>query len=67
MTLSRIAAPFDHPDFLFELKHDGFRYLAYISESRCDLVSRRKYSYKSFDSLKTALSKLQVTDAILER
>jgi hypothetical protein len=30
MKLSRVAAPFDHPDFLFELKHDGFRSLAYI-------------------------------------
>jgi bifunctional non-homologous end joining protein LigD len=66
MTLSRIAAPFDHPDFVFELKHDGFRSMAYISAGRCDLVSRRKYSYKSFDSLKTALAKLKVTDAILD-
>jgi bifunctional non-homologous end joining protein LigD len=66
MTVSRIAAPFDHPDFLFELKHDGFRCLAYIPESRCDLVSRRKYFYKSFDSLKTALAKLKATDAILD-
>jgi bifunctional non-homologous end joining protein LigD len=57
---------YDHRDFLFELKQDGFRCLAYISESRCDLVSRRKYSYKSFDSLKTALAKLRVTDAILD-
>jgi bifunctional non-homologous end joining protein LigD len=66
MTLTRIVAPFDHPDFVYELKHDGFRCLAYISESRCDLVSRRKYSYKSFDSLKTALAKLKATDAILD-
>jgi len=27
MKLSRIAAPFDNPDFVFELKHDGFRSL----------------------------------------
>ncbi len=66
MNLTRIAAPFDHRDFLFELKMDGFRSLAYISEGRCDLVSRRKYSYKSFDSLKTALAKLKATDAILD-
>jgi hypothetical protein len=24
MVLSRRVAPFDHPDWLFELKHDGF-------------------------------------------
>jgi bifunctional non-homologous end joining protein LigD len=66
MTLTRIAAPFDHADFLYEWKADGFRCLAYIAEGRCDLVSRRKYSYKSFDSLKTALAKLKATDAILD-
>ena len=66
MMLSRVAAPFDHPDFLFELKQDGFRCIAYISESGCDLVSRCKYSYKSFDSLKTALAKLKAMDAILD-
>jgi hypothetical protein len=27
---SRIAAAFDHPDFLFELKHEGFRAVAYL-------------------------------------
>jgi ATP-dependent DNA ligase len=30
MTLARVAAPFDHPDWIFELKHDGFRAIAYI-------------------------------------
>jgi bifunctional non-homologous end joining protein LigD len=66
MTVSRIAAPFDDPDYLFELKHDGFRALAYVSAGRCDLVSRRKNHYKSFDSLKTALAHLKAADAILD-
>jgi ATP-dependent DNA ligase len=30
MPLVRIAQPFDHPDWLFELKLDGFRALAHI-------------------------------------
>jgi ATP-dependent DNA ligase len=30
--LTLVRQPFDHPDFLFELKYDGFRALAYISE-----------------------------------
>jgi hypothetical protein len=33
--LSLVREPFDHPDYLFELKHDGFRALAYISEGHC--------------------------------
>lgn len=66
MTLTRIPAAFDHPEFVYELKHDGFRCLAYIAEGRCELVSRRKNHYKSFDSLKTALAELKATDAILD-
>jgi bifunctional non-homologous end joining protein LigD len=67
MALTRIAAPFDNPDFVFELKHDGFRSLAYIADGRCSLISRRKhYHYKSFDSLKTALAKLRAKTAILD-
>jgi len=30
MTLTRRAQPFSHPDWLFEIKHDGFRALAKI-------------------------------------
>jgi ATP-dependent DNA ligase len=33
--LTLVREPFDHPDYLFELKHDGFRALAYISEGHC--------------------------------
>jgi hypothetical protein len=28
--LTLVRVPFDHPDFLFELKHDGFWALAHI-------------------------------------
>jgi hypothetical protein len=30
MPLARLHAPFDHPDWIFELKYDGWRALAYI-------------------------------------
>jgi len=30
--LTLVRQPFDPPDFLFELKHGGFRALAYISD-----------------------------------
>ena len=35
----RIADPFDHPDFIFEPKLDGFRALAHVRSHRCELVS----------------------------
>jgi bifunctional non-homologous end joining protein LigD len=58
--------PFDHPDWIFELKHDGFRALAYISERKCRLVSRKESVFKSFSPLCEALSKLPVKNAILD-
>jgi len=33
MPLARLAEPFDHPEWLFELKYDGFRALAHIEVS----------------------------------
>jgi hypothetical protein len=30
MPLVRIPEPFDHPDWVYEVKHDGFRALAYV-------------------------------------
>jgi bifunctional non-homologous end joining protein LigD len=66
MKLSRIAAPFDNSEFVFELKHDGFRCMAYIADGRCDLVSQRTNHYKRFESLRTALAKLKTKNAILD-
>jgi bifunctional non-homologous end joining protein LigD len=64
--LSVVRQPFDHPDFLFELKHDGFRALAYISDGKCELVSRRRNSYKRFQPLRDSLGKLKVKNAVLD-
>ncbi|MCG8401505.1 MAG: non-homologous end-joining DNA ligase [Firmicutes bacterium] len=36
------AQPFDHPDFYFEVKWDGYRCLAYLGESGTSLVSRNQ-------------------------
>ena len=40
--LTLVRQPFDHPDFLFELKHDGFRALAHIWDGNCELISRKR-------------------------
>jgi len=66
MRLSRVAAAFDDADFLFELKHDGFRCLVYIAEGRCDLVSRNTNYQQRFVSLKAAMAKLKAKTAILD-
>jgi ATP-dependent DNA ligase len=38
----RIAKAFNDPEYIFELKHDGFRALAYIQNGECKLVSRHR-------------------------
>ena len=51
MRLLRIPQPFDHADFLFEPKLDGFRALAHIRGHRCELVSRNGHVFKSWPQL----------------
>jgi len=51
MRLLRIPEPFDHPDFLFEPKLDGFRALAHVRGHRCELVSRNVHVFKSWPQL----------------
>src|SRR5579864_3474574 len=45
------ADPFDHPEFLFELKYDGFRSIAVIEYGRCTLYSRNGHPFSSFSGL----------------
>jgi bifunctional non-homologous end joining protein LigD len=65
-TLARSLLPFNDPNWLFELKHDGFRSLACIEDGRCRLVSRHRNTYKSFETLASDLSGLRVNNAILD-
>lgn len=66
LKLTRRQEPFDHPDWLFELKHDGFRAVAYIVNGQCWLISWRDNTYKSFNDLRESLASLPVTNAILD-
>jgi bifunctional non-homologous end joining protein LigD len=40
MRLRLIKKPFDNPDYIFELKHDGFRAVVYLQNGECKLISR---------------------------
>lgn len=51
MRLLRIPEPFDHPDFIFEPKLDGFRALAIVRGHRAELVSRNGHTFKSWPQL----------------
>jgi len=62
-----VREPFDHPEWVFEPKLDGFRALAYVENGTCRLVSRRRHVYKAFASLVAALaSALDGRSAILD-
>ncbi|MEO7436418.1 MAG: RNA ligase family protein [Candidatus Binatia bacterium] len=68
MPLRQVREPFDDPDWIFELKYDGWRALAYI-EPRCvTFVSRTGYVYgRRFDALGAALRReLRVRSAVLD-
>ena len=55
MPLARLHAPFDHDDWVFELKYDGWRALAYVDGGRCRLVSRNGNVFKRFGQLGAAI------------
>jgi bifunctional non-homologous end joining protein LigD len=38
-------SPFDHPEWLFEIKHDGFRIIAYISKDEVRLKTKNNVDY----------------------
>jgi bifunctional non-homologous end joining protein LigD len=56
MPLRRRRDAFDHPDWLFELKYDGFRALATIQSGRTQLFSRNGNPFVSFADLCTAIT-----------
>lgn len=45
MLATLIEGPFDDEDWLFEIKWDGFRALAFIDQGKVDLKSRNKLSW----------------------
>src|SRR3954469_9785158 len=55
MPLKRQHEPFSHSDWLFEIKHDGFRALAFIENGSCRLLSRNDNYFQSFSDLAKAI------------
>lgn len=63
----RRTEPFDDPDWLFDLKYDGFRALAYLEQGRCWLISRNGNPMHRFADLGDRIAAaLDVGDAILD-
>jgi bifunctional non-homologous end joining protein LigD len=67
MPLIRIAHPFDHPNWVLELKHDGFRALAHIDRYHCRLVSRGGHVFGQWPQLAEELAHaVQAERAVLD-
>jgi len=64
--LKSINLPFDHSDFLFENKYDGFRALAVIEGARCRLVSRNGNEFKTFAFLASSIGSSIRRSAVLD-
>ncbi len=67
MPLLAVPQPFDHRECLYEIKHDGFRALAYVEGHRCQLVSRHGHTFTKFGILETEIShSLRAMRAVLD-
>ena len=56
MRLASLREAFNHADWIFELKYDGFRALAHVGPDGTRLVSRNLHVYKPFGDLCDALA-----------
>jgi bifunctional non-homologous end joining protein LigD len=61
------AKPSDDPEWIFEMKWDGYRAIATITSEHVDLWSRNGLSLtKKYDPIVTELSRLKLKSAILD-
>jgi bifunctional non-homologous end joining protein LigD len=61
------SVPFDHPDWLFEPKYDGFRGLLHVTPTNATFLSKRRLTLKQFASLADEIrDPLRVRDAVLD-
>lgn len=57
---------FESAEWVYELKHDGFRALAYLNGG-CRLISRRGNEMKRFNDLSSLVAKdVKVSSAVLD-
>src|SRR5439155_962105 len=65
--LSQRTRPFESPDYIYEIKFDGFRALAFIEDGLCRLVSRRNHVFRAFSELCDSIAQaLKAESAVLD-
>ena len=66
MSLVQQPEPFDDWDWIYEIKHDGFRALAVIEQGQCRFLSRRKHKLTGHQDLRALLKEVNAETAILD-
>ncbi len=67
MLATSVEAPFDDPEWLFEIKWDGYRAIAFIDEGKVRLVSRNQNDLTAqFSELRDLPRLLQARRAVLD-
>jgi bifunctional non-homologous end joining protein LigD len=67
MLLRQAPQPFSHPDWVFEIKHDGFRAVAVIKNGTGQLYSRNGNRFGRFNELaRAATQECQADNATLD-
>ncbi|MEX0966211.1 MAG: DNA ligase D [Bacteroidia bacterium] len=64
MLASLIDQPFSDKDWLFEIKWDGYRALAFVDKGTANLYSRNKLLFKKYIPLNKELERLQASAVI---
>jgi bifunctional non-homologous end joining protein LigD len=64
--LTRLPAAFDDDEFVFELKMDGFRAMAYVDGAKARFVSRKQHTYKGFGPLYAAVHSCLQREAVID-
>jgi ATP-dependent DNA ligase len=65
--LRKQTAPFDDPEWIFEIKHDGFRALAMIEGDTCRFVSGKNHTLAGYQELGSAVAhEVKARTAILD-
>jgi len=65
--LSRRTRPFDSRDYIYEIKFDGFRALAFVENGACQMVSRRNHVFRNFQELSRSIAEaLKTESAVLD-
>jgi bifunctional non-homologous end joining protein LigD len=67
MVLRQQTQPFDDPNWIYEIKHDGFRAFAVIEHGQCRFFSRKRHKLYGYCNLREALAKeINADTAILD-